>query len=994
MQRNNERDLISAWQSGSLPAAEAFVRQRQAEVRTIAYLLTLERNQARGLAEAAFVRFFQSTRTMDADTDTRQELLVRLGRLFLRKEFEAVEASQPDMFSAGPPQKYGVDNQRDRTLAALGRLEDRERIALVLGEVAAFDPSQINLVLERGNTALVAPMETGRQRLRQSLDIPQGQPVRPALLDASFDGPREDLWPELVDDISRIHREEQRRGQLVTYGVVAGMFLVALIAIIALFGNDLFAGEEDDPAALGDTSATAEIVEDISTPLPTVIPPTPTPTPEPLPLADVPNVMLAGEYYGTSGGLLRVTPVRYDTDTDELVALDQIDASAEPGVIVAQWITPDGAQLVVVRETQEEGIREYSVTVLDSGTLEWQWQASIGEFSLNPESSYSIIPPVTMSSDEIFVVRLDPDNPVMTVDRYDLDDGTQGESASIDINADTNVPDEYSTVSLFLTPDQSRLLIVVHDAPASNVSQPQAGRLVQLALPDLERVDESVQPFANVDDPFSIWGAALAVDGQTFYRVSNGEPGRPLQVDFLDIQTGARTAIMVPFANDENLPYRQITMFHSHDGYRMFLIDSFNGNVAVIHLTERRLERYFSIDKGEFGSLFGSGGGRLVFGWKPMLSQDGTKLYVPAGINTSEQRYSYGDSTGVWVIDLSTWTITDFWPIEGTVEGIYSELADGTIFVRSWLGEAGLEGPNYRLGRIDGELIREELALSASEDASGIWVTSLASLYRSSHGRSPAVNGVDPAALPNYSTLPRLETATENNIASGISTTITVRIFDPVSGNVLSAQREEVRFDPDSTVTVTLTRDGAQAQLLVMSQAEPGVYRADTALPADGTWDINVSIIAPDGTTTSVPRAGTLVVAPTLTGSDGERYQFRVRFDPRTPTVGEEAGFRIRLVNVDSGAVVSEDVTFDVEQAVLEGGTIEELPQRLSMSLGNPSTYFGSRSIIASQSSYGVWDGRITLSTPGFWTTAIRLQFAGMPLSEIPAGRVLVTDAE
>jgi hypothetical protein len=97
MQRDNEHDQIRAWQAGSLAAAQAFVRQRQTEIRSAAYLLTLDQDQARGLAEATFVRFFRTARNLNPEADTRIELFVQLGRCFLRKEFESVPAVEQSL---------------------------------------------------------------------------------------------------------------------------------------------------------------------------------------------------------------------------------------------------------------------------------------------------------------------------------------------------------------------------------------------------------------------------------------------------------------------------------------------------------------------------------------------------------------------------------------------------------------------------------------------------------------------------------------------------------------------------------------------------------------------------------------------------------------------------------------------------------------------------------------------------------------------------------
>lgn len=988
MQRDDERDLISAWQSGSLPAAEAFVRQRQTEARTIAFLLTLNKGQARGLVNSAFVRFLRSARSIDPDADTRVEFLARLCRIFLRGDYEAVTDAPGDILPGGPPEKYGVDNQRDRTIAALGRLEEGERVALVLSEIAGFGPEQLNLVLERGNTALVAPIETGRQRLRHSLDIPQGQPVRSVLLDASFDGPREDLWPGLADDIAQVHREEQRRGQLITYGVVAGTILVALIAIVALFSNDLFNRDADNSSTAADTTAT---VDAIITPAPTPVPPTPTPTPEPLPLGNVPNLLMFNAFNvrdldGTHTGFLS-----YDSEIGEVIPIEQGDDATLSGSLVRQLVSPDGRFLVFLRSEDRENVREFWIDVLDSQTLEQRWQTSVGTRPLGPEAAFHVAPPLAVSSDAVFSAHLE--DGLLHVISMNIVTGEVVATASEELPEEVSRGTGHNVIRLFLTPDESQLLTLTFRDPSQGALFDN-GHLVTFAIPDLDVQEDVPQPDSTVFGRFQTMSAALAVDGRTLYSTNIGERNRQVQVDFFDTVTGLHTPIVVPFSNDEHFPYRPVRQFLSNDGYRLFLIDAYNGEVAIMHLTEHRLERFFSLDVGDFGTLFGLGEGKLVMGWAGWMSISGDRLYVPAMVGTEDMRYVPDESSGVWVIDLSRWELSDFWPVDGTVREIFGEV-DGDVILLRYSPDAE-DDPHVfvRVGRENGQVHVQPAGEQPLGADVQIGYFSIVSTYRLQHGRSSSIEGVEPVTLASYSTLPDVRASSTNNVVSNKDATVSVRIYDPLTGNVLRAPREDVRFDPDSTITATLTLEGQPSQLLVLNEDEPGVYRANASLPADGTWNINVSIIAPDGSTRLVPQAGTVQVAPTLTGSDGERYQFRVTFDPRSPTVGEEATFRIRLVNVDSGAIVSEDVTFDVEQAVLDGGTIEDLPDRLSMSLGNPATYFGTRSIIAGETSYGIWDGRITFQDAGTWTTAIRLQFADMPLAEIPSTRVAVHAAQ
>jgi hypothetical protein len=831
-------------------------------------------------------------------------------------------------------------------------------------------------------------METARQRLRQSLDIPQGESVRPALLDAGFDGPRDDLWPGLEDHVAEIQRGEQRRGQLMTYGVVAAIVLVALIAIVALFGNDLISLNDDESAA--STNATTEpLPEDPDLmPEPTAIPATPTPTPVPLPLADLPDLIVVNEYRREDNSHARLSLMTYDPADNRLQPVEtSFPGLTGPG-ISSFWITPDGNRLLVLNDIQaDDGSVERSIVAVDRLTAAPQWETSIGSNAPNPASSMVRPPALVVSSAAVFVAKLETDNTSIIVSEYDLDDGSLQTTVRLEPDSGASSLATYDVLSLYLSPDETRLVVAAQGFHWRN-NQPDTGYLVQLSLPELEQVEDS-SPSLQADDViFTTWDAALAVDGQTLYRVEQADPGRPLLVHFFDLDTGDWTTAEIPFSDNAGMPFLSVGRFLSHDGYRLYLLDHITGDVAVVHLTEKRLERFFSIDVGSFDSRFGTDTGQLVFTRNPLLSRDGKRLYIAAAADPFSSDPGNTGNSGIWIVDLTTWTIVDFLPLEETVEAILTEAGDESILIRSRSAET-LSGTSIdvgelqRVGRVGGVVVNEPVGVPDLTGDTFLWFSPMESLYRGQFGRSPAIDGAAPIDLDAFSTLPRIVASGQSNVVSGISSTVTVRIFDPMGGNLLREARDDVRFDPDSTVTAYLTNADQPGQLVVLSETEPGIYRGSVSLPGDGAWSINISIIAPDGQATVAAEAGTLIVSPTLTGSDGRRYQFRASFDPGNPTVDEMATFRIRLADVESGALVPSDVDFNVEQYALFDGQIGTLPQRLSMSLGNPVTLFGSRTVISSQVGHGVWEGTITFAEAGIWTVSVRLQFANIPVTEI-----------
>jgi DNA-directed RNA polymerase specialized sigma24 family protein len=998
VQHNNERDLISSWRSGDLSAAHAFVRSRQSEVLSIAYLMTTNRDLARGLAQAAFIGFFREARSLDPDADHRTLLLVRVGRCFLRKEFEAEPESQSGFLSDSAPQKYGVETQRARMLAALGRLDEHERVALVLGEVAGFGPAELNRVLERGGSALVAPVETARQRLRQSLDIAQGNPVRPALLEAGFDGPRDNLWPQIEAEVAEIQHRDQRRGQIVSYGVVGIVILVIVVGLIALFGTDLIDSSNDGPSmAVEATVAAGAEDEEIPT-QPTSIPPTPTPTPVPLPVGDVPDILLAYAVApdGSSDGPLDL--MAYDSASNEFHTVD--GAYDLPSFSQMQWVqlSPTGDHVILIHQDREAQAVRLLATTLDSRTMESQWEIAIAE----PKSPSGLgepdLPGIAVSSDRLYIATHEAlDQGRIRLDAYDLHDGTARESITINVDRDNWRSGVRHRIMLYLVPDESGL-VIAHGVARTIGRQLQETALYHVALPDLEQTSSESDVDARVDTGpfFEGWGASITPDSNALYQLFHDVSSQQSRIEFLSIDTGEISTLEIPFPDHPGMAYQPLTTVMSNDGYRMYLIDPLTANVAIVNLSEQRLERFFSIDTGPLSSLFGIGPDQFTFGGSGRLSLDGTRLYLAAGYDQQGRANDMPEESGVWVLDLHEWRVVRFVAVEGMVLGVDGGFDEETLLVRVWREEAPDTGDSsawLRVSMSDENTLIEPLGGGAIDAEAELWVFSLFDMYRQQHGRSPSVDGVLPADIETFSTLPRIEATAPRNVVSEVSTSIEVRVLDPASGQILRSPRDDVRFDPNSTMTALLTTEDQPGQLVILGPVEAGIYRGNASLPAEGTWAINVSIIEPDGSTALASNAGSVEVSPTLFGSDGNRYQFRLRFDPRQPVINEQASFKLRLVDVESGAIVSPDVHFDVDQPVLEGARIGMLPERLSISLANPGTLFGSRTILAGQVGAGVWEGRITFQDSGVWTTSVRLHLAGAPFTEIPTGRVDVLEA-
>lgn len=977
MQRDSQQDVINAWQAGSVQAAQMFVRRHQAEIRGIAYLLTLDQNTARGLAHATFEQFFQSIRTIDPDSDPRIALLTRLGRTFLRKEYEA-EAPNPVAFMATPlPQKYGVENQRDRVTAALGRMDERERVALVLGEVAGFEPGQLNTVLERGNNALVAPMETGRQRLRQSLDIPAGNPVRPALLDAMFDGPQDDIWPAIEDNVAQIQRNEQRRGQLFTWGIAAGVILILLAGIIALFDLNPFGG--DGPAATEIAGELTPEDELAGTPGPTQIPPTPTPTPPPLPAVGLPNLYVGAEFSRQTAGFQKSRVLQYDPETNRIVSLGESEATRMLQNAAYSTISPDGKSLIVLATSEPLSEEMYRVMVFDVENLSLRWDTTV------------IVDPnrqgfnwLASGSDALYLAQFDETSSLPVITAYAMEDGVVTGSVELDYPTTPGQPAIAHSLNLHIAPDESSLLVTLYRFPwISDTERDDWYALIP--LPDLEPVTMLQIEQPEGQPPFDLRRAQMTIDGNALYTFDYGPKGLTLVAQFFRLSDQRQTTVEVPFTQDDERPFTS-NVVRSNDGRRLYVYDTTAAEIAIINLSEQRLERFFPLDAGEFASLLGNEPGRFGLGWPSLLSLDGERLYIAARFNSEPDVEPDVEQTGIWVIDVPTWTIVDFWPVAGVIDSLDPVPGSDSLLVRSQeyppLADPEQTITNVitfaRMGRVNGELMVEPITTDFADEIDSFYqFTSLARLYAMSNGRTAGIDGETPADPVIQSSLPGIRVWAPLNVASNQSTRLTVRILDPLTNRPLETGRDDVRFDPDATITARLTLEGSPGQLVVLGMTEPGIYRGNINLPAHGTWNVDVSIINPDGTGRQIPAVGAVTIQPALIGDDGRIYRARLTYEPGDPRVNQRIIIRVRLVDTETGEMIPEGVGISTPQDVLGGASLDPLPERVYVIFGAPGSTTNRQTLILSQAGHGVWQQTMTFWTDGAWSTSVQVPLSG-----------------
>jgi hypothetical protein len=964
------------WRRGRLAGAEDVVRANQAEVLLLAYLLTGSGDGARVLARDAFLRTFRELPSNDPETDWRSEILGRLCGCYLQARYSAAEpqANSPTM---------------------LDRLSRPERLALVFGEVSGVGLPGLNRLLARDGIPVTVDMDVLRQRVRQSLGLSGSETLRSALLGATLDRPRADLWPLVETMLAEDRRQRQRSHRTRAALAAAALLLVALVTTAVMLADAMMnasggAPPVDAPTAI--PAASDMLFADLHEPA------TPTPEPPAPPVGDVTSSLYTSIHRNAEeNGVSRTEFVVVDTHNQQLL---DIGTPVAGGVWQGVRVSPDGGTLAVLHSEWTETGVIHRVSALDSSTFAERWQVEVGSFERDAGTGrLPVNVGLVAGTEHLYVWFIRNESPFPVEMRtLDLATGKTGQRQEFDLS-DNQEQDELAQqgahMVVHVAPDGSRLVVIAETWDMSMASGARSLCVIELQLPELE----TVGPEACVDQQESevrfFWGElAMSVHANVLHGHALLGETRPAIYQFLDLDSNELSAIDLPFERHANRGDIHLARMLSNDGRLVYLIDTESGEVAIVNLVEQRLERHFRIDTGEFGSRFGTETEQLIFGSAHSLTHDGETLYLSARSNRNAVQGDAQHTTGVWTIDLYSWTLVDFISVRGQVFDIQSIPGSSDIVVRNWFyedaGDQQSRSELIRIAREDGRHSTGDFPANMLERNNEWSLLSLSSLYRSQHGRTPSVDGVQPADIDNYTTLPRFEATLSEDAVSGVSTTVEVRVVHPVSGDVLAMTGGGVRFNPDSTVMAHLHRRDEPGRIVMLSSSEPGIYRGGVTLPSDGSWSIDVIVIEPDGRQVVSANAGFGAVAPALAGSDGQIYRFSLSTSPENPMLDEEVTLTLRIVNAETGQRLPSGVDFDVPQPALDGKTIAEMPERVDVSVAIPGDPRRYRLVWLDNVGRGRYEGTVDDLYAGTWRATIRLQIPGARRIETPGGTIEV----
>ncbi len=176
---SDEVELVAAAKGGDLSAFEELVRASQAEVYTLAYRLTGNEEDARDVAQEAYLRAFRSLKRFRGDarfSTWMHRITANCALTFLAKrtkgrheELSSDESVADDRPESSPETMAEAEFMRDRLTDALSELPPRLRAVVVLRDVYDLPHEAIAAELGISQEAAKVRLHRARRKLRERL---------------------------------------------------------------------------------------------------------------------------------------------------------------------------------------------------------------------------------------------------------------------------------------------------------------------------------------------------------------------------------------------------------------------------------------------------------------------------------------------------------------------------------------------------------------------------------------------------------------------------------------------------------------------------------------------------------------------------------------------------------------------------------------------------------------------------------------------------------
>ncbi|CAN5549630.1 hypothetical protein BH23CHL2_BH23CHL2_00840 [soil metagenome] len=964
----DHRDLLTGYQPGDLQASERIVRVYQNEMLRASYLLTGSADGAVLLARDAFLDFFRRLLRGDAPDDPREGLLQSLGQEFLAEpgQREDPNGDRPASALAGTisfeaeRQHYRVDDQRSRVLGALDLLDRPTRLGMVLRDFDALEEEPVCQILDETPFTLRQRLQPARGRLVDAAGATSDYSVRELLVAAATTAPRPNLWPEVAGPLEEIFAEEDERRQRYTYAAAGLVGLLLIIGGLWLFDVFPFGGGEGGQAAIAPTATPAP------TPEPTA---SPTPIPElssfAIPEGDVPGRILLG--IGGIQAVQRVSETGFlDLESGSYTPHDELNQFGTP--------SPDGRFLLgLITPEQSPDQTARALAALDSDTGEQLWKAEL------PDGSYTF----AVTLDRVYlttVIAMDTSEAPSLLE-FDLETGKLL-SEHPDVVASI-LNDVTSTIRVMLraSPDNERLFIALEEfgsGPTTMLSR----TVASYTLPDLTLESSSTETDTSgvrqFPASFSFADARVTPDGVYLYNVSQDTVQFRSSNLAEDLDHSLHFTTELPSGQRSDL--RWIT---SNDGRYLYVVALERNEAAVVDLLARQVVYVFHLDTAAgiepvrqvrpaaLGDRFGAG---------LTLSPDGRYLYAAGGV-TDDATTGNIERSIIWTIDLTTWTVIRSQEVPGLILSI-SQLGDRLIISVEAPPQDGGQSTNQVIA-IDpetGDVVQEFGSDALPDWVDNFFAYGLPKVYHIIYGRAAAVDNISTSDVEAESTLPRVTVRSSSDTPpAGSTVNFSVRILNPVDGQLQAEPSDDVRFDPDSTVIIRLNHQEGEAGelILIANPTEPGLYRASSKILETGAWDATVTITDADGKSWSRTVEDFFEVVPSWEASNGSRYVMRVQTDPSEPPRGEEVELIVRFVEVDTGAPLPENVQI-----------LDSLPDELAVTFHSESN--GVETATVARAGDGIYQGEISFEAVDTWEASIDIRFDDGERVQVRAGTVNV----
>ncbi|MFW6074021.1 MAG: RNA polymerase sigma factor [Chloroflexota bacterium] len=937
--RGDERALIAGAQNGALSATAQLVSLHQAELVRTAFLLTNSHARALLLSEEAFKRAFAGISRSDPESPFRPVLLNHLVRVFLNPPAH-VATYDAGWSDSGPAGRYQVENAKARCRQELALLDPPMRAALVLEEFNELDLDTVSGATGQSSDHLRGQIDRAGSRLKDRLSLTGARSLRIALNEAAIDAPRQDLWEQIEDDVAQVLAEQQRRSRITTIAIAIVVALVVVGGSAALVAGALSGEDESDPPGVNRGAGPASPLEPGTAQAIEPVEPTPT---EAIyePVGDIPDRLIVEQHTRSQG--------RADIRSGLVGAGGELGTWLD-GAIVA--LSPDGGTAISIDEDITGGDAIWTVRAIDlrDGTV--RWTENVGPVLVGADYPPPI--DVAINRGRVLIGWIDPEAEPgrVNITRMDLESGAAGSAQELDL--DQTVPE----LHLFTHPGQGDVVIVArsHETGAATIHRvardtSQAGGL-QVETDELEG--------------FAFGRARPTPDGRGVYTapVSTDSAGGQPSVEFLTFDSPTVARVELPFEDTAGREIRALQAVPSHDGELLYVIDTYERQVAVVDLRRRLLERLMPLDLGAVDVP--ADGSRLTpspslyDADSAALSADARHLFMLAPAHEGDGTLA----TSIWKVEIATWRVVDHWlrDYPAPIHSLYTGGEGDRLHVYTAMSGSERDS-DRRLGHLhvidttSGEI---ETTLDNFPPDASVHGT-LASLYLATYGVSPAVEGRVPELITDFTSLPLTDVEIDPaQTGPGESVRIRVQFKDPaepLDDRPVSPGAQHIRFDPGATVTATVD-SGNDRHLVVLGEEEYGVYSASVVVDELASWNLIVDVVPAEGVPWSIEFPSALDTRATFTGSDGRDYQVRLAgVAPEQPRAGSPAEVRFHIVDAETGERLPDDVTL-----------VERLPVRLSVRLESTTPYSFYRSGHGAFSGVFIFpsEGRHYLQIDGF----------------------------